>query len=118
MRFRRSCERERVGEHGKVEGSPVVFSLGVRVQGCAAVLFIAAVSQLGAAPPRARSAALSRAGALAMFKVDRGLHVELVAAEPLVVDPVAIAFDERGRLYVVENRGYPEPIDGKPAGNE
>jgi putative membrane-bound dehydrogenase-like protein len=33
--------------------------------------------------------------------------VELVAAEPTVVAPVALAFDERGRMFVAENRGYP-----------
>lgn len=39
------------------------------------------------------------------FKVAPGFRVELVAAEPLVRDPVAMAFDEFGRLFVVE---YPE----------
>jgi putative membrane-bound dehydrogenase-like protein len=44
---------------------------------------------------------------LATFKVPKGFHVELVASEPDVVDPVAIAFDEDGRLFVAEMRGYP-----------
>lgn len=35
------------------------------------------------------------------------LKVELVASEPQVVDPVAIRFDERGRLWVVEMSDYP-----------
>ncbi len=35
------------------------------------------------------------------------MRVELVAAEPLVMSPCAMAFDERGRLFVAENRGYP-----------
>src|SRR2546425_6524037 len=53
--------------------------------------------------------------ALAAFRLEPGLKIELVAAEPLVVDPVAMAFDEMGRLYVVENRGYPlGPGEGKP----
>ena len=30
----------------------------------------------------------------------------LVAAEPLVIDPVAMDWDDDGRLYVVEMRGY------------
>src|ERR1044071_4692749 len=42
------------------------------------------------------------------FQVKRGFHLELVAAEPLVVDPIAMAFDEQGRLYVVEMRDYSE----------
>src|SRR5689334_19515010 len=53
--------------------------------------------------------------ALASFKLEPGLRIELVAAEPLVVNPVAIAFDERGRLFVAENRGYPTgPGRGQP----
>src|ERR1044071_6167605 len=46
--------------------------------------------------------------ALSTFQVKRGFHLELVAAEPLVVDPIAMAFDEQGRLYVVEMRDYSE----------
>lgn len=44
--------------------------------------------------------------AMADFRVAPGFEVELVAAEPLVEDPVAMAWDEYGRLYVVELRGY------------
>ena len=39
-----------------------------------------------------------------------GFHVELVAAEPDVIKPVSMAFDERGRLWVVETQDYPETI--------
>ncbi|MFM8251247.1 MAG: PVC-type heme-binding CxxCH protein [Planctomycetota bacterium] len=47
--------------------------------------------------------------------LEPGLRVELVAAEPLVVSPVALAFDELGRAYVAENRGYPTgPAAGEP----
>ncbi len=56
--------------------------------------------------------------ALKAFEVVPGLRVELVAAEPLVASPCAIAFDAKGRLFVAENRGYPiGPKEGeKPAG--
>ncbi len=50
---------------------------------------------------------LSPDDALKSFEVADGLRVELVAAEPLVMSPCAMAFDERGRLFVAENRGYP-----------
>jgi putative membrane-bound dehydrogenase-like protein len=43
----------------------------------------------------------------ATFRTLKGFKVELVACEPDVVDPVAMAFDGDGRLYVVEMRGYP-----------
>lgn len=49
------------------------------------------------------------------FHTEPGLRVELVVAEPMVVDPVAVAWDERGRMFVVEDRGYPTgPGKGKP----
>ncbi|HZT80062.1 MAG TPA: PVC-type heme-binding CxxCH protein, partial [Gemmataceae bacterium] len=58
---------------------------------------------LGARP----AGALSPKEELATFHVPKGFRVELVAAEPQVVDPVAMAFDEDGRIYVAEMRGYP-----------
>ncbi len=50
--------------------------------------------------------------AMESFRLEPGLRIELVAAEPLVVDPVALAFDEDRRMYVVEDRGYPDPAEG------
>jgi len=49
---------------------------------------------------------------LATFKVEKGWRVELVACEPMVQSPVAAAFDERGRLFVVEMRGYMQDLKG------
>ncbi len=49
---------------------------------------------------------LSPRESLSAFKVAPGFEVELVAAEPLVEEPVAMAWDEYGRLYVVEMRSY------------
>ena len=45
------------------------------------------------------------------FALEPGLVAELVAEEPLVVDPVQIVFDERGRLWVCEMRGYMRDAD-------
>lgn len=45
--------------------------------------------------------------ALASLTVMDGFKVELVAAEPLVADPVAMEVDEDGNMYVVEMHGYP-----------
>jgi len=50
--------------------------------------------------------------ALASFRVADGFRVELVAAEPLVVDPVAMDWDDEGRLYVAEMRGFMPDIEG------
>lgn len=45
------------------------------------------------------------------FRVAPDFRVELVAAEPLVVDPVALDWDDEGRMYVVEMRGYMPDVD-------
>ena len=50
--------------------------------------------------------------ALEAFRIAPGFNIELVAAEPLVEDPVAMAWDEYSRLYVVEMRGYMPDIFG------
>lgn len=50
--------------------------------------------------------------ALQEFSVDDRFTVELFAAEPLVVDPVELVFDEEGRAYAVEMRDY--PYEGTP----
>ncbi len=50
---------------------------------------------------------LAPAESLAKISVPEEFVVELVAAEPLVVDPVALAFDEKGDLFVAEYRDYP-----------
>jgi putative membrane-bound dehydrogenase-like protein len=41
--------------------------------------------------------------------VPPGFEVKLVAAEPLVRQPVAIDFDDRGRLWVIQYLQYPNP---------
>ncbi|HND52698.1 MAG TPA: c-type cytochrome, partial [Pirellulaceae bacterium] len=65
---------------------------------------------LGAEPqtqPQPLDGPLGPDKAPASMQLEPGLRLELVAAEPLVIAPVAIAFDERGRAFVAENRGYP-----------
>lgn len=44
---------------------------------------------------------------IAGFELEPGFKIELVAAEPLLSDPVDMEIDEYGRLYVVEMHGYP-----------
>ena len=55
---------------------------------------------------------LSPAASLACFDVVPGHVVELVAAEPLVFDPVAICWDDDGRLFVAEMSDYPNGDGG------
>src|SRR5262249_54385525 len=55
---------------------------------------------------------LSPADALKTFYMPPGYRVELVAAEPLVQDPIAIDWDVQGRLWVVEMPGFMADITG------
>jgi putative membrane-bound dehydrogenase-like protein len=50
--------------------------------------------------------------ALSTFEVPPGFKIELVAAEPLISDPVDMEIDEYGNMYVVEMHGYPLDISG------
>ena len=54
------------------------------------------------------------------FKVPPGFEVRLFAAEPDVINPVAMSFDEKGRLWVVEAYEYPyeRPKDGSRKGRD
>lgn len=56
--------------------------------------------------------ALSPAEELKTFTVAPGFRLELIAAEPLVFEPVAMAFGPDGRLWVVEMRGFMPNIEG------
>lgn len=56
--------------------------------------------------------ALSPAEAIAKMVVPPGFSVELVAAEPDLVNPVAMTFDERGRIWVTESFEYPRSAPG------
>ncbi len=52
--------------------------------------------------------------AVEAFQIEPGFRIEVVATEPQVTDPVDIAFDENGDLWVAEMRGYPyDPAEGE-----
>src|SRR5688572_29736437 len=55
--------------------------------------------------------ALPPAQALQSFKLAPGFKIELVAAEPLVGDPIALTFSPDGRIYVLEMRGFMPNVD-------
>src|SRR5947207_13496583 len=80
------------------------------------LIVASAVALLAAEPPQSlkerlpRLAAREPAEALKTFRVLDGFRMGLVACEPQLASPVAAAYDEDGRLYVVEMRDYPTPL--------
>jgi mono/diheme cytochrome c family protein/glucose/arabinose dehydrogenase len=97
------------------------------------VLFVMAAVAIGYAaqttkgwPPGVQqvsedSPPLSPVEAMKRFYLAPGYRVELVAAEPLVQDPVMIDWDGEGRMWVVEMPGYMRDANAKgerePIGN-
>jgi hypothetical protein len=74
----------------------------------------------GDVPPKPMSPEASRDS----IRVRPGFKVELMAAEPLVLDPIAFAFGADGKLWVVEMGDYPlgvkedQKVGERPAGAE
>jgi glucose/arabinose dehydrogenase len=63
--------------------------------------------------PVADTRPLSPAESLAAFELPTGYHMELVASEPMIKEPVAIAWDGNARMYVCEMRTYMQDADAK-----
>jgi len=55
---------------------------------------------------------LSPEESLNSFYVPEGYKVELVASEPMINEPVTIAWDGDGRMYVAEMNTYMQDVDG------
>lgn len=63
-------------------------------------------------PPKPPVQALTAAEEAQTFQLPPGYRMELVLSEPDVVEPVCMAFDGNGRLYVAEMLSYMRDIDG------
>jgi len=50
---------------------------------------------------------------LSSYQIEKGFDLEVLASEPLLIAPVAMDFDEQGRMWVLELPGYMADIDGK-----
>ena len=48
------------------------------------------------------------------FQVPEGFEVELVAAEPLVINPITMSVDDKSRIYVSESHTYRYGPSGSP----
>jgi putative membrane-bound dehydrogenase-like protein len=49
------------------------------------------------------------------IQVPAGTRLVLFASEPMVKNPIAIDWDERGRAWVVESFGYPNDVPSEPS---
>lgn len=66
-------------------------------------------------PANIDQAAMSPQESMAAIKLSEDFQVDLFATEPHVVDPVDMAWDENGKIYVAEMLDYPDdPPPGKP----
>src|SRR5690242_6267897 len=60
--------------------------------------------------------AMSPQESLQAIHLSDDFHAELFVAEPDVMSPVEMVFDESGKIYVAEMLDYPDdPPPGKPA---
>src|SRR5438045_8520731 len=79
----------------------------------AAVILLLASSTASAQQFKMEPGPKSPADSLKCIQVRPGFTVELMAAEPLVMDPIAFAWGPDGKLWVVEMGDYPLGTDGK-----
>lgn len=61
---------------------------------------------------------LSPDASLAQTFIEPGFRLELFAAEPDLVNPIDMDWDERGRLWVVESLDYPNTFSDDRQGND
>jgi putative heme-binding domain-containing protein len=90
----------------------LVWTVGVGVVG---VWPTPAAAQKGETPhgqDRPPGPALKPEEAIKKMVVPEGFSVELVASEPDIVNPVAMTFDERGRIWITESLEYPRSSAG------
>ena len=81
-------------------------------------VFYLTASLVCTADPEPESLPVAPQDSLALIHVPEGFEVELVVAEPDVIDPVAFTWGADGRLWVAEMADYPMGMDGegKPGG--
>ena len=50
---------------------------------------------------------------LESYQIEEGFELEVIASEPFLEAPVAIDFDNQGRIWTVEMRGYMQTLTGE-----
>jgi putative membrane-bound dehydrogenase-like protein len=82
--------------------------IGSRVSSLLAVLLALLSASLSWAQGFSPEAAVKR------MQVPDDLQVKLVAAEPMIRQPVTMSFDDRGRMWVIQYLQYPTPAGLRP----
>ncbi len=88
---------------------------------CLFVMYTGCINQINEVDAPARpdkidfnpsSAMLSPEESMSKISLPKGYHLELVASEPIIQEPVAIVWDGNGRMYIAEMRSYMQDIMG------
>src|ERR1700687_2536616 len=74
----------------------------------AVLVFLSVLGGCGRSSPP-----FSAKDALKTFQIEPGFRIEPYITEPDIRSPVAMEFDENGRIYVLEDPGYPLNVQGK-----
>lgn len=61
-------------------------------------------------PPLKLQPALSAKESMKLTQVPVGFELELFAAEPDIINPISMGWDEKGRLWVIETVDYPNTV--------
>ncbi len=96
---------------GSGEGVRVIGELRERLANDAAAVLLLPT----AARRKIMANGLAPEAAAPAMSVPPGFSVKLLAAEPDVCQPIAMCFDDRGRLWVAEAYSYPRRVDANDA---
>lgn len=89
-----------------------------RPAACVAILLLLVYSSITFAQPTNSTPTpevkpAARTNPLAGFQIEPGFRIETAVQEPMILNPAAMAFDENGRLFVVELPGLADRHAGK-----
>jgi putative membrane-bound dehydrogenase-like protein len=60
---------------------------------------------------------LSPEQSMKLVQIPVGFELELFASEPMIINPISMTWDDRGRLFVIETTDYPNEVR-KEGGND
>ncbi|WP_235293814.1 DUF7133 domain-containing protein [Portibacter lacus] len=85
--------------------------------GCQEEVYVEKIYEKPEIVKEAVSDFLSPEESMKTFYLPEGYEVELVASEPMIDEPVTIAWDGNGRMYVAEMNTYMQDVNGSGTNN-